>query len=97
MSQLIWTQQALSDAQRLYQFLAEKDLNAARNAVTEIRASVRILESQVQLGRPVEELGTDFREWLIKFGSTGYVVLYRIDGDLTVLLAIRHQREIGWF
>ncbi|WP_049034302.1 type II toxin-antitoxin system RelE/ParE family toxin [Klebsiella aerogenes] len=97
MSQLIWTQQALSDVQRLYRFLAEKDLNAARNAVKEIRASVRILESQAQLGRPVEELGTDFREWLIKFGSTGYVVLYRIDGELTVMLAIRHQREIGWF
>lgn len=97
MSQLIWTQQALSDVQRLYRFLAEKDLNAARNAVKEIRAGVRILESQTQLGRPVEELGTDFREWLIKFGNTGYVVLYRIDGDLTVLLAIRHQREIGWF
>lgn len=55
--------------------MAEKDLNAARNAVNEIRASVRILEFQALPGRPVEELGTDFREWLIKFGSTGYVVL----------------------
>lgn len=70
--------------QRLYRFLAEKDLDAARNAVKEIRASVRILESQAQLGRPVEELGTDFREWLIKFGSTGYVVLYRISRAMTV-------------
>ncbi|EML8490043.1 type II toxin-antitoxin system RelE/ParE family toxin [Salmonella enterica subsp. enterica] len=97
MSRLIWTQQALTDVQRLYRFLAEKDLNAARSAVKEIRSSVKILEYQAQLGRPVEELGADFREWLIKFGSSGYVVLYRIDEDLTVLLAIRHQREIGWF
>ncbi len=38
----------------------------------------------------------DYREWLIPFGQAGYLVLYRLDGDCVVLLAIRHGREAGY-
>ncbi len=38
----------------------------------------------------------EFRERVIVFGDSGYVVLYRYDGDMAVILAIRHQREIGY-
>jgi len=37
-----------------------------------------------------------FREWLIDFGDSGYVVLYRYDGETAVILAVRHQREAGF-
>jgi hypothetical protein len=38
----------------------------------------------------------EFREWLIDFGDSGYVVMYRFDGTTAVLLALRHQREAGY-
>lgn len=55
MPSLSWTPQALADVQRLYRFLAPRDLNAARNAVSEIRNSVKILAHPPALGRTVEE------------------------------------------
>lgn len=96
MPSLSWTPQALSDVQRLYRFLAPRDLNAARNAVSAIRNSVKILAHQPASGRPVEELPASFREWPVNFGNSGYVVLYCIDNDVVSVLAVRHQREIGW-
>ena len=51
MPSLSWTPEALADVQRLYRFLAPRDLNAARNAVSEIRNSVKILAHQPVSGR----------------------------------------------
>jgi plasmid stabilization system protein ParE len=96
MPSLSWTPQAVGDVQRLYRFLAPRDLNAARNAVSEIRNSVKILAHQPASGRPVEELPSAYREWPVSFGNSGYVVLYRNDTDVVSILAVRHQRETGW-
>jgi plasmid stabilization system protein ParE len=38
----------------------------------------------------------EFREWLIDFGSSGYIALYRLEGDTAVVLAVRHQKEAGY-
>ena len=38
----------------------------------------------------------EFREWLILFGQSGYLVLSRIDAGVVVLLAVRHGREAGF-
>jgi plasmid stabilization system protein ParE len=40
----------------------------------------------------------DIRELVISFGQTGYVALYRfvVPRDEVRVLAIRHQREIGF-
>jgi plasmid stabilization system protein ParE len=48
------------------------------------------------MGRPVEELPTEFREWVIEFGSGAYVALYRYDGKEAVILTVRHGREAGY-
>ncbi len=96
MPQLIWTPAALQDIQRLYRFLAEKDLNSAKRAVVTIRRCINILAHQPQVGRPIEEMDTEFREWPIDFGNTGYIALYHFDGNTAVLLAVRHQSEAGY-
>jgi plasmid stabilization system protein ParE len=93
---LIWTPRALQDVARLHRFLAEKNRSAANQAVGAIRRGVLILGTQSGLGRPVAEMDAEFREWLITFGDSGYVVLYRIDSDRVVLLAVRHQRELDY-
>jgi plasmid stabilization system protein ParE len=73
--------EARSDIERLYQFLADHDIQAAESA----------LET---LGRAWDLLSHFLRELVIPFGHTGYVALFEIESDTTVtLLALRHQRE----
>jgi plasmid stabilization system protein ParE len=81
----------------MYRFLAVKNLDAARRAVKAIRAAVKILERHPEIGRPVEEMQPEFREWLISFGDSGYVVLYHYDGHTALMVAVRHQREAGYY
>jgi len=57
---------------------------------------MKVIIQQPSIGRPAEDMETEFREWLIEFGDSGYVVLYRYDGDNAVILAVRHQRELGY-
>jgi plasmid stabilization system protein ParE len=96
MPRLIWTPSALRDVRRLYRFLAEKNLDAAGRAAAAIRAGVRVLAVQPGVGRPAEGMDPEFREWLIDFGDSGYVVLYRLEARVAVILAVRHQREAGY-
>jgi plasmid stabilization system protein ParE len=95
-SRLIWTPAALADVQRLFRFLAANNLHAARRDVNAIRAGVKTLEGQPRAGRAVEEMDPEFREWLIPFGASGYVVLYRFEDPLVAILAVSHQREAGY-
>lgn len=95
MPRLIWSPQALLDVQRLYRFLASKNIDAARRAVKAIRQEVKVLGQQPGIGRPIEDMSDEFREWVIDFGDSGYVARYRLDADEIVILAVRHQREAG--
>jgi plasmid stabilization system protein ParE len=101
-ARLIWSPAASRDIGRLHRFLAGLDRAAAARAVRVIRESLRILEALPGAGRPVDDpsgamgaTGAEFREWIIGFGDTGYVALYRYDGDTVIILAVRHQREAG--
>ncbi len=96
MPRLIWTPPALTDVQRLYRFLATKDEAAARRAIKAIRAGVKILAHQPEAGRPTENMDPTFREWPIDFGGSGYIALYRFDGEIAAILAVRHQKEAGY-
>lgn len=96
MPHLIWSPPALADVQRLYRFLAIKDVDAARGAIKTLRAGVKILARQPEAGRPVPDMDPIFREWLINFGTSGYIALYRFDGETATILAVRHQKEAGY-
>ena len=96
MPRLIWSPAALRDVQRLYRFLAEKNPEAASRAVKAIRDAMKIIALQPGIGRPAEEMDPEYREWLMDFGDSGYVALYRLDGDTAIVLAVRHQREAGY-
>ena len=95
MPRLIWSPPALLDVQRRYRFLAPKSPGAATRAVRAIRQSVKVLGQQPGVGRPVEDMHDEFREWIIDFGDSGYVARYRIDADAVTILAVRHQKEAG--
>lgn len=96
MPRLTWSPAALRDVQRLYRFLSEKDPGAARRAVKIIREGVKIIARQPGIGRPAEDMVPEYREWMIDFGATGYVALYRYDDSTALILAVRHQREAGY-
>jgi len=93
---LIWSPPALVDVQRLYRFLVPKDEEVARRAIKTIRAGVKILALQPEAGRPVADMDPEFREWLTDFGGSGYIALYRFDGETATILAVRHQKEAGY-
>jgi plasmid stabilization system protein ParE len=95
-SRLIWSPAALLDVQRLYRFLALKNIDAAKRAVTAMRQGVRVLGQQPGIGRPIDEMPDEFREWIIDFGDSGYVARYRLDSDVVTILAMRHQKEVGY-
>jgi plasmid stabilization system protein ParE len=96
MSRLIWSRQALLDVQRLYRFLAVKNIAAASRAIKSVRQGVKVLGYQPGIGRTVEDIPEEFREWLIDFGNSGYVARYRFDGETITILAVRHQKEAGY-
>jgi plasmid stabilization system protein ParE len=96
MSHLKWSQPALQDVARIHAFLAPKSPEAARRAVGAIRQGVKALGKRPQMGRPVDELPPEFREWVIEFGAAAYVALYHYDGKQVVILAVRHGREAGY-
>jgi plasmid stabilization system protein ParE len=96
MSRLIWSPSALRDVQRLHYFLAEKNTVAAKRAVKAIRDGVKIIAHQSGVGRPAEDMESEYREWTIAFGDSGYVALYHYDGQTAVILSVRHQREAGY-
>jgi plasmid stabilization system protein ParE len=96
MPRLKWSQAALQDVSRLHDLLAPKSRDAAQRAFQAIRQGVYLLGKHAEMGRPVEELPTEFREWVIEFGTGACVALYHYDGKEVVILAVRHGREAGF-
>lgn len=96
MPRVIFSSRALRDIHRCYHFLADKNAEAAKRAVKAIREGVNVLGLQPHIGRAVDDMPDDIREWLIEFGDSGYVARYRFDGgELVTILAVWHQREAG--
>lgn len=82
--------------QRVSRFPAPKNLDAAKRAVKVNRLGVRVLEQQPGMGRPVQDMDDEFRDWIIDFGDTGYVTRYRVVQEVVIILAVRHQKEAGF-
>jgi len=92
---VVYSAQALSHLERAFEFLASENPDAAIAAASAIRSAVETLAVHPLLGRRMQG---DIRELVISFGQTGYIALYRfvVPQDEVRVLAIRHQREIGF-
>lgn len=95
MAQVVYTENALANLERAFEFLAEHDPGAATDAARAICEAVAMLSDHPLVGRRVEG---EVRELVISYGKTGYVALYRFlpDRNLVRILAIRHQRELDF-
>jgi plasmid stabilization system protein ParE len=94
-AEVVYSRQAFSDLVRWADFLAKDAPAAAAAAIDVIRDGIEILERHPLVGRPCEE---GLREILISYGKSGYVALYSYEQrqDVVLVLALRHQREIGY-
>jgi plasmid stabilization system protein ParE len=59
---------------------------------------VQVQGLQPLIGRSLEDLPPQYREWVSDFGHGGYVALYQYDEDIDTLtvMAVRHQRGAGY-
>ncbi len=94
-----FTREALDDLERLYDFVLERELNRGGDLVAAERALEAIENGLAALSFSpftCRKAADDpfLRELVIPFGSSGYVALFEIEGnDSVVIGAVRHQRE----
>ena len=95
MPRLVFAPRALDDLDRLTDFLLEQSPESAAATAPIIVSALQALNLHPLLGRPVEYR---LRELLISRGRTGYVTLNEYDAatDTVLVLAVRHQREVGF-
>ena len=96
MAEVVYSRRAFSDLERLADFLVRDAPKAVAAAIEIIRDGIEILERHPLVGRPCEE---GLRELSISYGKSGYVALYSYEQrqDVVLILALRHQREAGYF
>jgi plasmid stabilization system protein ParE len=89
---------AADDLQRLFDFLAEQDLNAAERAHEAIGSAITMLQNFPFSCRKATSENPFLRELVISFGNAGYVALFEVENsDTLTVLAIRHQREDDFY
>lgn len=88
--------QVASDIERILDHLTRHQSSDPAARVRDIIAAIDVLERNPLIGRA---LPGDLRELVIGQGSHGYVALYRYAEhlDIVFVLAIRAQREAGYF
>ena len=97
MPRVIVTEGAAQGLARCRLFLAAKNPQAAMRAGLAIEHQFALLETEPEMGRPLNDL-PELRELIIPFGDSGYVALYRreVKSDSVYVLAFRHQKEAGY-
>ena len=92
---VVYSARALTHVERAFEYLRPENPAVAVAAAQAIRSAVENLAQHPLLGRRVH---CDIRELVISYGQTGYVALYRfvVPKDEVRVLALRHQREIGF-
>ena len=95
MAQVVYSARSLAHIERAFQFLRDKNPAAALDAVSAIQSAVDNLVAHPLTGPRIEG---ELRQLVISYGQTGYVALYRfvVSQDEVRILAIRHQRELGF-
>jgi plasmid stabilization system protein ParE len=98
---VLLTLEAEQDLQRFFDFVLERelaregggDLSLAERALDSIRGGLGLLERYPFTCRKAGA-SPFLRELVIPFGHTGYVALFEVVDEKTVVVAaVRHQRE----
>jgi plasmid stabilization system protein ParE len=94
MPEVKWLPEALDDLERLFEFLREKNPDAAARAAQTILDGASLLVTSPRLGRPMPDR-TGRRELFVPFASGAYVLRYMLEQDKTpVIIRVWHSREL---
>jgi plasmid stabilization system protein ParE len=95
MAQVIYSDEAFTDLERVVEFLLKTSPKAAAQALERIGSAIGILEAHPFIGRRIDD---HIRELVISWGATGYLALYRFDPafDVVQVSRVRHQRDAGY-
>jgi plasmid stabilization system protein ParE len=95
LAQIIYSEEAFVDFERIIEFLLEASPSSASDIVASIQSAILILADHPLIGRKRDAFR---RELVISQGRSGYVAMYRYDlaYDVVRVLCIRHQREVGF-
>ncbi|MGB5671820.1 MAG: type II toxin-antitoxin system RelE/ParE family toxin [Sedimenticolaceae bacterium] len=92
--QLRVSEAAQRDLERLFEFLAANDFQAAVRARAAIEKAYDFAETMPFACRKADQSNPFLRELVIPFGAAGYVALFEVENNEQVtILAVRHQRE----
>ena len=96
MARISYSRRALADLERISDCLAPEGAGAQLEALDLIDEAVAVLVRHPLIGRLAEH---DLRELIISQAKTGYIALYSYEAeqDAILILAIRHQREVGFY
>jgi plasmid stabilization system protein ParE len=92
MSQIVWTETAIDDLNRHYDFINLNNADAAARAIQAIVSLGESLQQNPHRGAIVDEIA-GLRKLLVSFGKYGLIIHYVILEDDVIILRIYHGRE----
>jgi plasmid stabilization system protein ParE len=93
-AQVKWLPEAITDIDRLYDFLKGKDVEAAARSASCILEGARLLGTSPRAGRPMPD-ETGRRELSVAFGAGAYVLRYMFETeDTPVVIRVWHSKQI---
>ncbi len=95
MAQIIYSDEAFADFERIIEFLLDASPSSVDEIVASIQSAILILANHPLIGRKRNAFR---RELIISFDHSGYIAMYRHDAayDVVRILSIKHQRAAGF-
>jgi plasmid stabilization system protein ParE len=95
MAEIVYSETALIDLERLTEFLLEEFPTEAIETVDLITGAIELLNNHPLVGRPLDD---ELHELVISRGRSGYLAMYSLaeNDEVVLILRIRHQRESGY-
>jgi plasmid stabilization system protein ParE len=94
MPQIIFTRRAQIDLERLKSFLATESPRAAKNAVNALKTAFLLIHKHPRIGKM--QADANQHDLIVPFGASGYIIRYELREEIILILAIRHQKEVGF-
>lgn len=95
MAEIVWTEPALNDLDKIAEYIAVSNFVAAKKLVKEVFAKVEILEEYPKSGKSVPELPSlNYRELYVKPCR----IFYKFeDSKAFILHVMRHEQDLRRF
>ena len=95
MAEIVWTEPALNDLDKIAEYIAVSNLVAAKKLVKEVFAKVEILKEYPKSGKSVPELPSlNYRELYVKPCR----IFYKFeDSKAFILHVMRHEQDLRRF